>query len=94
MNPTQVAQNRTARLAREAQTPVYSTTTPEPEHLYGAEIEADTGYRRWTKPMTEAALNAEVDAMEEIGYSLSDWDHASKCWCQYGDDAARIRSRA
>lgn len=27
MNPTQVAQNRTARLVREARTPVYSTDT-------------------------------------------------------------------
>ena len=85
MNPNDVAKARTARLAREATTPVYSTSTPAPEHLYVAEIEADTGYRRWTKPMTEDALNAEVDAMAEIGYSLSDWDHAAKCWCQFGN---------
>lgn len=82
MNPNMVAQNRTARLVRETTAPVYSTTTPVREHLYVAEIEADTGFRRWTKPMTEANLNIEVDEMERIGYCLSDWDHAAKCWCQ------------
>lgn len=30
MNPMNVASNRTARLVREAATPVYSTTTPGP----------------------------------------------------------------
>ena len=31
MNPSKVAQNRTARLVREAATPVYSTVTPVPD---------------------------------------------------------------
>lgn len=33
MKPSTVAQNRTARLAREATTPVYSTSTPSPEKV-------------------------------------------------------------
>jgi hypothetical protein len=80
MNPSDVAKARTARLAREATTPVYSTSTPAREHLYVAEVEDDYG-RHWTKPMTEANLNKEVDTLEQIGYWISDWDHAARCWC-------------
>lgn len=85
MNPNTVAQNRTARLAREASTPVYTTETPVREHLYVAEVEADIGGRFWSQPMTEADLNVWVDEKLALDYDLSDWDHASKCWCSHGN---------
>lgn len=81
MNPMQVAQNRTARLVREATTPTYTTVTPVREHLYMVEMEADTGYRTWSSSMPDSKVNAYIDSFPE-GYMLSDVDHASRCWCQ------------
>lgn len=82
-NPAQVASARTARLVREASTPVYSTTTAPREHLYVIEWEADTGGRFWSQPMTEAQAEAEMKEADAFGmYGVSDYDHAAKCWCQ------------
>lgn len=80
--PAQVASNRTARLVAEATTPVYSTTTPEREHLEMVELEDDDyGYRAWhTMPTSEVA--GFIALYTSRGYSLSDIDHAAKCWCQ------------
>lgn len=81
MNPMMVAQNRTARLVREASTPVYSTSTPAREHLSVVEVEFDTGGRFWTKPMPDSEVDAYIGDLPESMY-LSDIDHAGKCWCQ------------
>lgn len=40
VTPAQVAANRTARLVREAHTPVYSTTTPSRDVIYSAVLRA------------------------------------------------------
>lgn len=89
MNPMTVAQNRTARLAREAATPVYSTTTPEPkprEHIMAVETESMYG-RRWSvmKDSEVQDFLSYLDDWEpgcdERGTYLSDLDHAAKCWC-------------
>jgi hypothetical protein len=83
INPASVASARTARLVREASTPVYSTSTPAPkarEHLHAVEIEFDTGGRLWTS-MPEGEVDGYIaDLPESIG--LSDVDHSAKCWCQ------------
>lgn len=85
MNPMMVAQNRTARLVREATTPTYTTSTPAPvvrerEHLHVVEMEADTGYRTWSGSMPESKVNAYIDSFPG-DYMLSDVDHAANCWC-------------
>lgn len=84
MNPMDVAKNRTARLVREAATPVYTTATKPVvrEHLMAIEWEWDMGGRFW-----ETVPESKVDGiLEEAGLSttkfLSDLDHSAKCWCQ------------
>lgn len=82
MNPAQVAQNRTARLVREAQTPVYSTATPVREHIMAVEWEWDMGGRYWTE-VRENEVDAVIEARTATGtVFVSDVDHSAKCWCQ------------
>lgn len=88
MNPMNVALARTARLAREAATPVYSTSTPTPvrEHLQMVEVESMLG-RFWSKPMPESKVSEYMNIMlsgdtaEYYEYAISDIDCSVKCWC-------------
>lgn len=82
MNPMMVAQNRTARLVREATTPVYTTVTKPVvrEHIEAVELEDDFG-RHWTH-MRESEVSAFIDDMVAVGYGVSDIDHSARCWCQ------------
>jgi hypothetical protein len=84
MNPAKAAQNRTARLVREATTPVYSTSTPVREHLTVVEWDDDT-HRWWTAPMPDSEVDGYIErtiAQHNGNIGLSDIDHAAKCWCQ------------
>lgn len=81
--PAQVASARTARLVREAHTPVYSTSTPAPparEHLSAVEVEFDTGGRIWHH-MKESEVDDFIANLTEWEF-FSDCDHSAKCWCQ------------
>lgn len=90
MNPAIAFAARTARLAREAQTPVYSTSTPTREevlanydHLVMVELDSDFGRSRAVMP--ESETDAYLDGV--LGsdlYWMSDYCHASACKC--GDD--------
>lgn len=80
MNPTQALANRTARLAREATTPVYSTSTPVREHMSVIEIEYSGGGRAWSAPMPDSEVGPYLDAHLRDN-SVSDIDHAARCWC-------------
>lgn len=83
MNPMQMNANRTARLVREASTPVYSTSTPAPkprEHMVVIEWEHIHGGRHWSKPFPHNTVDAEVEALSSQ-YAISDLDHALACWC-------------
>lgn len=85
MNPLQVAQARTARLAAEARKPVFSTSTPERaqetrEHMVAVEIETDYGYRYWST-MPESHARDFICAEQAKGNYFSDQDHAVACWC-------------
>jgi len=79
MNPAAVARNRTARLVREANTPVYTTETKVREHLSVVEMDSGMG-RYWSKPMPDSEVDAYIDATP-ASYDVSDIDHAAKCWC-------------
>ena len=79
MNPMMVAQNRTARLVREAQTPVYTTETKVREHLYVVEMDSGMG-RYWSKPMPDSEVDDYINRTPQ-SYEVSDIDHAAKCWC-------------
>jgi hypothetical protein len=89
MNPATVASARTARLVREAATPVYSTSTPAPkvrEHIMAVEIDSLMG-RSWST-MPESQVDDYIRCMttgetaEYYEAGLSDIDHSAKCWCQ------------
>lgn len=82
MNPKQAMANRTARLVREAHTPVYSTETVpvRPEHLTAVETDTDSG-RFWSH-MPESEITAFIDATFAAGNDISDIDHSAMCWCQ------------
>lgn len=90
MNPSQAFANRTARLAREATTPVYSTSTPTPaevlanfDHLVLVELDGMFGRSRSVMP--ESETDAYLDAvLGSDAYELSDYCHAAACKC--GDD--------
>jgi len=82
ISPLTVAANRTARLVREATTPVYSTTTPEREHLMVVEMDEEYYGRHWSRPMPESEVAAYIDSFPERSYEISDIDHAARCWCQ------------
>jgi hypothetical protein len=78
-SPAQVAANRTARLVREAQAPVYSTETPKAVHISAVELESDYG-RHWSH-MADTLVDGFITEMTALGYDLSDIDHSGKCWC-------------
>ena len=82
MNPMDVAKNRTARLVREATTPVYTTATAPVvrEHITAVELEDDFG-RHWSH-MLDSEVDAYLTDMAVLGYGVSDIDHSAKCWCQ------------
>lgn len=96
-SPAAVASARTARLAREATTPVYSTSTPPApvrEHIMAVETDGIWG-RHWSvmKESEVEAFFADMDDQfakwESSGSipahepdGLSDVDHSAKCWCQ------------
>lgn len=80
MNPMQVAKARTARLVREAQTPVYSTETKVREHLTVVEMDSGMG-RYWSKPMPDSEVEDYINRTPQ-SYEVSDIDHAARCWCQ------------
>jgi hypothetical protein len=84
INPNTVALARTARLVREAATPVY-TSTRESElakrvHMHAVEVEFETGGRFWSH-MPATDVDDYIRGMGE-GTGLSDIDHSAKCWCQ------------
>lgn len=79
-NPKVVAANRTARLVREAHTPVYSTSTQTREHLFAIEWETDFG-RYWSQDMPESEAMAEMQFARGLR-SVSDYDHSWNCWCR------------
>lgn len=54
-------------------------------HLMMAEIEADYGYRYWSKPMVPAELNPWVWQQTRFGGGVSDYCCASRCWCAAED---------
>jgi hypothetical protein len=85
MNPAAVARNRTARLVREASTPVYSTETKPRvrEHLSVVEIEYAGGGRAWSAPMPDSEVDGYLDRNLRDN-SVSDIDHAARCWCFNG----------
>ena len=79
MNPMIVAKARTARLVREATTPVYTTVTKPRvrEHITAVEIDGDLG-RFWAH-----MPDSEVDEFcSRYPGDLSDIDHSGRCWCQ------------
>lgn len=87
MNPTNVAVARTARLVREATTPVYSTSTPTPaevlanyDHLVLVELDGMFGRSR--RVMRESETDAYLDGvLGSDAYELSDYCHAAACKC-------------
>lgn len=89
MNPSVAFAARTARLAREAATPVYTTETKPVvrEHIVAVETESMYG-RHWSamKESEVEAFMATLDDWEpgcdERGTYLSDMDHSAQCWCQ------------
>lgn len=79
ISPLTVAANRTARLVREANTPVYSTTTPVREHVFMVELEDSVyGSRHWVSDHEADVLLA----LPSAPYVFSDRDHSTSCWCQ------------
>lgn len=86
MNPNMVAQNRTARLVREANTPTYTSETPTPapararEHLMAVEWDSVYG-RAWNVNIPEGDVNAHIRDYSNEVYALSDVDHWTGCWC-------------
>lgn len=79
-NPAQVAVAHSARIVREAATPVWSTSTPAPkarEHEMAVEIDSDFG--RFWSTMPESEVDEFCDRYPG---ELSDIDHSAKCWCQ------------
>lgn len=83
MNPSQAFANRTARLAVEATTPVYSTSTPATpayDHIVAIELDGMYG-RSWShmpESQTEEYLNA---VLGSDAYDLSDYCHSTRCKC-------------
>jgi hypothetical protein len=79
-SPAQVAANRTARLVREAQTPVYSTETAKAEREHLTAIEIDSGCGRYWITVRDDQVDAAIDEVPQ-SYGISDIDHSGKCWC-------------
>lgn len=63
------------------------TATPKTirSHLMMAEIEADTGYRYWSKPMPKVQLDQWVNTELKYSGGLSDYCCSSRCWCAEDD---------
>lgn len=81
MNPMQAMSNRTARLAREAVTPVYTTSTPpKVERQHMTAVEVDSGMGRYWRTMPDNEVDAFCNALAR-SYSISDIDHSANCWC-------------
>lgn len=87
MNPMQALANRTARLVAEANTPAYTTNTPnEAERLAAYDhmvmVELDGIYGRSRSIMPESETDAYLDAMlGSDAYEMSDYCHACACKC-------------
>lgn len=79
MNPNMVARNRTARLAAQGVPAAYTSETKPREHLSVVEMDSGIG-RYWSKPMPESKVNDYISRTPD-SYSVSDIDHAAKCWC-------------
>lgn len=90
-SPAAVASARTARLVREAATPVYSTSTPtEAERLANYDhlvlVELDSDFGRSRQVMRESETEAYLDGV--LGsdlYWMSDYCHAARCGCGQED---------
>ena len=80
--PATVARNRSARLVAEATTPVYSTSTPEREHVTAVEI--DTMFGRHWSHMPDSDVDSFIERYlaQDSDAALSDIDHSARCWCQ------------
>jgi hypothetical protein len=81
MNPITVANARTARLVREATTPVYTTATRPVVREHIMAVEVDSGMGRYWTSMPDSEVDAFIDGLAP-SYDLSDIDHSAKCWCQ------------
>lgn len=49
--------------------------------LFSVEIETESGYRSWSRPMVEVEVNAYIDMRESWGDFFSDCDHTVKWDC-------------
>lgn len=83
MNPKMVAQNRTARLVREAKTPTYtSESAPKVERDHLEMVQVDDGHGTyWSGPYPSRSIKGVCDQYEGYGYSIADIDCSAKCWC-------------
>lgn len=79
-NPAQVAANRTARLVREAKTPVYSSSTPPVVREHFMAVEVDGGMGRYWNTVPESKVDEFIDSIPHA-YDVSDVDHSLNCWC-------------
>lgn len=77
--PNNLVANRTARLVRELNAPVYSTVTKPVvrEHMMAVEIDDQMG-RFWSH-MPESEVG---EFLSRYPGGLSDLCCSSKCWCQ------------
>lgn len=81
MNPKTALANRTARLVREASTPVYSTVTKPVVREHIMAVETDSMYGRHWSHMPDSEVDEHIARMVSYGDELSDIDHSAKCWC-------------
>lgn len=79
-NPAQVAANRTARLVREAKTPVYTSTSKPAVREHFMAVEVDSGMGRYWNTVPESQVDAFINSIPQ-SYDVSDVDHSLKCWC-------------
>jgi hypothetical protein len=83
MNPKMVAQNRTARLVREAKTPAYTSETPkasERDHLEMVQLDDGAG-TWWSGPFKSSQMRGVLAQYDSYGYGVVDIDCSAKCWC-------------
>lgn len=45
------------------------------------EMQAASGYRFWSAPMPESAVNGYIDGLVSLDYMLSDVDHSASMGC-------------
>lgn len=81
-SPAKVAANRTARLVREANTPLYRSESKEigSERRHQIAVEIDSVWGRHWSHMAEDKVDTFIAMLPE-GDELSDIDHSAKCWC-------------